>query len=172
MPYVIGCDKLHEGGRYMEDQQPVRVRRKRAEPQLMTLEKDNRMIPSDGRFHPKLAAEYYCNHGRTRWVPHSEVAKIFFLKNTKLTRESLRRRLSRVWWSASEDFNELLVYQFDEITGISMACKVYDPRSVEEQQTVHERLERMKQFKLLSTKRFQKAERLAATIESVVVTPH
>lgn len=140
------------------------VKSKRAVPALVPFGKS--LAPSDRQFHPKLAAEYIRDHGgRTRWIPIGELARTFFLRDSKSNRTRMRQRMHLIWRGLLE-LGHLLVYDMQR-DGVQ-ACKIYDPRSVEERQSLHNRLERMAKQRQLKAEQFQKALSMAECLEAEI----
>jgi hypothetical protein len=138
---------------------------KRSKPTLMQF--GNRLVPSDGRFHPDLCAEYIRDHGgRDRWIPTGELARVFFGGNTPSNKKQIRRRLFRVW-HALLNLDYLLVVDLQPRAG-AQACKIYNPKSVEERQWLQARLERMEQQRFLKTEQHRKAIALAACLDAAI----
>jgi hypothetical protein len=145
---------------------PERTIVKRSKPTLMSL--GNRIVPSDGRFHPDLAAQYIRDHGgRTRWIPTGELARVFFSGNNPHNKRRVRQRFFRIW-NETLKAGALLVVEFDPRTRGAVACKLYDPRSREEQQYVHARLARMNSQRFLKADQLQQATALAQCLEAAV----
>jgi hypothetical protein len=138
---------------------------KRTKPTLVQF--GDRIVPSDGRWHPDLVAEYVRDHGgRRRWIPIGELARVFFAGNVPTNKKRVRRRLYRVFHELLGR-NCLLVVEVDEHNA-AQACKIYDPRSLEERQCLRERLDRMERQKLLKADQHQKALTLADCLEAAV----
>lgn len=137
---------------------------KRSKPTLVQL--GNRLVPSDGRWHPDLVAEYVRDHGgRSRWIPTGELARVFYGGNTPSNKERVRRRLFRVWHSLLNQ--QLLLVIEVSVRTAAQACKIYDARSVEERQYLHERLARMEKQKLLKAEQVHKAIALAECLDAL-----
>ena len=129
-----------------------------------------RLVPSDGRFHPRLAAEYIRDHGgRTRWIPMGELAKVFFSGNTPHNKRQMRHRLFLVWREVL-GLGHLLVVETDGRSGAALSCKIYDPHSTEERQYLQARLERMEKQRFLKAEQFEKARALAECLDQKVAT--
>jgi len=136
---------------------------KRSKPTLMQI--GNRLVPSDGRFHPNLCAEYVRDHGgRERWIPMGELARVFFCGNTPSNKKQMRRRLFLVF-RALLNMDYLLVVDLKPRAG-AQACKIYNPRAGEERQWLEARLVRMRQQQFLKTEQYDKAVALARTLEA------
>ena len=124
----------------------------------------NRIVSSDGHFHSSLAADYILDHGgKERQIPTGELARVFFGGNTPSNKKRIRQRLYLV-------FNEflgrgfLLVIDIDPRKG-AQSCKLYDPRSTEERQSLHARLERMQKLRMMKTAQYNKAVELAQSLD-------
>jgi len=138
---------------------------KRSKPTLIQL--GNRLVPSDGRFHPPLCAEYIRDRGgRERWIPTGELARVFYGGNTPGNKKQIRRNMFRVW-HALLNMGYLLVVDLSPRAG-AQACKLYDPRSTEEKQYLQSRLERMQAQRFLKAEQLQRAMTLAECLEATV----
>jgi len=126
---------------------------KRRRPSLVTV--GNRMVSSDGRFHPDLAANYVTERGHQHWVQVTELAKIFST-NTNDGRKRVRRSLSAVF-SAILDAGHFLVYETTAPRGRIQAVKLLNPASDEERAHALPQLERMRQRRELTVAKYQKA---------------
>lgn len=137
---------------------------KRTRPTLTRL--GDRIVPSDGRWHPDLVAQYVRDHGgRERWIPVGELAKVFFFGNHQSNRTRVRRRLHHVF-RILLDQGELMVVELHQRDG-ALACKLYDPQSLEERQYLASRIGRMEKHNFLKAEQLEKALRLAQCLESV-----
>jgi hypothetical protein len=138
---------------------------KRSKPTLMQL--GTRLVPSDGRFHPNLCAEYIRDHGgREHWIPTGELARVFFNGNTPSNKKQIRRRLCRVF-PVLLNLGYLLVVDLHPRNG-AQACKIYNPRSREERQWLQARLARMQQQQFLKSDQYQKAVTLAECLDAAI----
>ena len=56
-----------------------------------------RIVPSDGRFHPNLAADYVVDHvGPSRVIPMGELARVFYGGNSPHNKKRIRQRMYRI----------------------------------------------------------------------------
>jgi hypothetical protein len=140
-------------------------------PAPVLIQDGDRLVPSDRTFHPALAAEYIRDRGgRTRWISVAELARIFFQRDSKSNRTRIRRRIHRIW-DAVLNMGLLLVYdvQRDGVSVCTCACKIYNPQSMEEQQALHARLQRMDKTRQRKAEQFVKALTLAECQETAVL---
>jgi hypothetical protein len=126
---------------------------RRRSPSLVTV--GNRMVSSDGRFHPDLAANYVTERGHAHWVHVTELAKIFST-NTNDGRKRVRRNLSAVFTKVL-DAGNFLVYETAGKRGQIQAVKLLDPQSEIERAHALPQLERMRQRRELTVAKYQKA---------------
>jgi hypothetical protein len=142
---------------------PIVEKPKRQKPVLTKL--GERIVTSDGRWHPDLVAEYIRDQGgRKRWIKVGELARVFFDGNTQSNRHRVRRRLHKVW-QVLLDRDELLVVEIHQREG-AQACKLYDPRSVEERQVIDARIARMNKHRFLKAEQLEKALRTRECLET------
>jgi len=127
----------------------------------------NRFMASDARFHPELAAKYIINHGgRERRLPMGELARVFYGGNTPSNKKRIRQRMWRInFFVLQRGF--LLVVEIDPRLG-AQSCKIYDPRSVEDQRYVDDRLMRMKNIGILKQSQYCKALELKHELDATV----
>ena len=136
---------------------------KRSKPVLVQL--GQRLLPSDGRWHPDLCADYIRDHGgRDRMIPLGELARVFYGGNTPSNKQRIRRRLFQVWRRLLEQAL-LLVIHYDPRSNAALACKLYDPRSDQERTLLRDRLARMEKQKLLKTEQVERALQLADCLD-------
>lgn len=143
-------------------------------PAPVLVQDGKRLVTSDRQFHPMLAAEYIRDHGgRTRWILIAELARTFFQRDSKSNRIRMRQRMHYIW-NALLNMGLLLVYdqQRDGLHSCIYACKIYDPKSEEERQALHARLERMAKNRQLKAEQFQKALALAECQETQSESVH
>jgi hypothetical protein len=127
----------------------------------------NRIVSSDGRWHPNLVVEYLCEHGgRTRQITTGELARVFFSGNTPMNRRSVRRRMHKVFHEGLSR-GLLIVSDIDSRLGLQ-ACKLYDPRSSEERQYLDDRLNRMRRAGQLKEEQLDLVLTLRATLDAAV----
>jgi len=127
--------------------------RVRSKPTLMKLD-DGQYMSTDRKWHPDLAVKYVHTCGRDRWIPIGELAKVFAGANVPRNKKLVRRRLARL----SRDMlatHELLVREIDPRSRRVMAVKLYDPRSEQERQGIHDQLDRLHNRKELSEGDYQ-----------------
>lgn len=126
---------------------------KRSKPTLIQI--GNRMVTSDGRFHPDLAADYLQGQARTRWVPIPELAKIFCGGTTVDDKRRMRKSMFRVF-ATLLNRGEFLVYETLS-SGRINAVKLLDVKSELERQAARPQLERMKQRRQVTTEKYEMA---------------
>ena len=137
---------------------------KRTKPMLV--QDGKRLVPSDRQFHPELAAQYIRDHGgRTRWVDIGELARTFYMRDSKSNCIRIRKRMYRIWNALLED-GLLLVYEIQR-AGIR-AVKIFDAQSPDERQYVHARLQRMEKQRFLKNEQVNKALLLVEGLEAGV----
>lgn len=138
---------------------------KRSKPTLVEL--GNRLVPSDGRWHAELAADYIISHGGLeRWIPTGEMARVFFGSNTPKNKQLVRRRLFQVFRDLL-DRGLLLVVEYHHTDG-AQACKLYDARSEQERQQLNERLKKMERLKLMKAEQFERAIQLTLQADAEI----
>lgn len=143
--------------------------RPRVRPTPTLMQVGNRLVPSDGRYHPDLCAEYIRDRGgRERWIPIGELARVFFCGNTSSNRKLVRRRLFLVFHVLLKQ-DLLLVVDIDARAG-AQACKIYNPQSTEERQYLQAKLERMERQRIIRGEQFSKAVTLAQSLDAKVPT--
>ena len=139
---------------------------KRRRPVLV--QNGKKVTTSDLQFHPTLAADYITDRGRKRWVPTGELARVFFMRDSKDNRMKIRRRLSRIW-QAVLSRNDLLIYDIHPREG-TQAVKIFNPQSEEERQALDARLGRMEKLGMLKADQVVKARQLKAVAEALAAT--
>lgn len=141
---------------------------KRSKPTLVLL--GTRLIPSDSRFHPDLAAEYVRDHGgRTRWIPIGELARVFYGGNTPSNKDRIRKRLCLIWRALLAQGFLLVIEVGGSVRLRAQACKLYDARSWEERQYLRLRFERMEKVKILRIEQLARAQALAQCLDAAAV---
>jgi hypothetical protein len=138
----------------------------RSKPTLTTL--GTRIVPSDGRFHPNLAADYIVDHGGlTRVIPIGELARVFYGGNAPVNKKRIRQRMYRIWGLLLAR-GHLLVILYEGSRAV--ACKLFDPRSTEERQQLQSRFERMERYRMVKGDQLERALELAARMEAEVAS--
>lgn len=125
---------------------------KRSKPMLVQV--GNKMMSSDGNFHPSLMADYLFSNARHQWVKVAELAKILG-SNTIDNKRRVRKNMFRVF-SLLLDRGEFLVYETLP-NGRINAVKLFDVKAEEERQAARPQLNRMKQRHQLTTAKYEKA---------------
>jgi len=126
---------------------------------------NGRIVPSDGRFHPHLAAQYVTERD-SRWIETGELAKTFYFSNTETNRRRIRHNMFRIM-HAVQDRNRLLIVETDPREG-HKRCKVCDPRVIEERQMARRQIDRLEKMKVLKVERLDRARELLALLEQAV----
>lgn len=128
------------------------------------------LVPSDGRWHPELCAEYIRDHGgRDRWIPIGDLSRRFFGGNTPSNRKRTRQRLCQVWRRLLQDDLLLVIEMGPRMMALS--CKIFNPRSAEERKYLQIRLEHMQSQRLIKSAQLQRAIALVECLELQVAEP-
>lgn len=128
------------------------IARRRTPPTLIKIGK--RELCSDGHVHPNMVAEYIRVHGRSKWIPVSDLAKVFTGARTREGTRRVRRHLYAVFILLLT-YDEFLVYEMQgRATG---AVKLLDVTSEQERQQATPQLHRMRQRRELSSSKYAQA---------------
>lgn len=126
--------------------------RQRSKPTLVQI--GNRLMSSDGHFHPWLATDYLQANARTQWVKVADIAKVFG-GNTIDNKRRVRKNMFNVF-TRLLSHGEFLVYETLS-NGRINAVKLLDVRSEQERQAARPQLERMKARHQLTAAKYEKA---------------
>jgi len=129
------------------------IRHQRSKPTLVQI--GNRMVSSDGRFHPWLAADYLLVNARKQWLKVADLSKVFCGAVTIEGKRRVRKNMCRVF-TCLLNHGEFLVYE-TVTNGRINAVKLLDVQSEQERQAARPQLERMKQRHQLTTAKYEKA---------------
>jgi len=140
---------------------PEALGRHRSKPTLVQM--GNRLVSSDGRFHPALAAEYLLGHARKQWAKVADLSKVFCGANTIDGKRRVRRNMFHVF-TALLNKGEFLVYE-TALNGRIHAVKLLDASSEQELQMAKAQTERMRQRHQLSTAKYEKTLQVIALRE-------
>jgi hypothetical protein len=145
---------IEESGKELVLTAPTQeVARRRSKPSLVKV--GNRLVTSDGRFHPILCATYLLKEGK-KWQPVASLAKIFANGNTLDGKKRLRKNMFRVFQHVLK-CGEFLVYETVGPHNRINAVKLLDICSEQERQAAVPQLDRMKRRHQLSTEAYQLA---------------
>lgn len=138
------------------------IARRRNPPTLIKI--GNRELCSDGHVHPTMLAEYVRVHGRSKWIPVSDLAKVFTGARTREGARRVRRHLYEAFILLLT-YDEFLVYEMHgRATG---AVKLLDVTSAQERQHVIPQINRMRQRQELSTSKYAQAVDVYARKQAV-----
>ncbi len=127
--------------------------RQRPKPTLVQI--GNRLVSSDGLFHPSLAADYLIGNARETWKTVAELSRIFCGRNCIDGKKCVRKNMFRVFTQCLMR-GEFLVYE-TQGNGRIHAVKLLDPTSEQERQAAIPQLERMKNRRQLTADKYERA---------------
>jgi len=129
------------------------VVKRQSKPSLVLI--GSRYISSDGRWHSSLIWTYLSDHGRHKWVPVGEAARVATGANTISGKKRVRRNTASLFDEGLKH-NEFTLLDRDE-KGRTYRMKVLDPSSEMECRMANEQLERMKRRREISNYKYEKA---------------
>lgn len=125
----------------------------RSKPSLVEVR--GRLVSSDGRFHPTLAASYIEERATGKWIQVGELSRVFTAANTIPGKKRVRRNMFRVFAELLKR-GHFLLYE-KGVNGRIEAVKLMDFESDVEKQMAIPQLEKMKLRHQLSEDRYQTA---------------
>jgi ubiquinone/menaquinone biosynthesis C-methylase UbiE len=126
----------------------------RPKPTLVTVGK--RQVISSGRWNDGIMADYVLLHGRAKWLPIRDLARVAYCNGTPRSQERVRACLHKLFRTVLSR-GELLVIEYGPPHNSAKALKIFDKNSELERQTLQSKLERMRQRRELSSEQYEHA---------------
>jgi hypothetical protein len=116
----------------------------------------NRQVLSSGRWNDIKMADYIMQHGQTRWIEISELAKTAYGHNNNDTKTKARRYLHKVF-TLLIDRGVFMVTEYEPRRRRALAVKLQDRSSEADRQHIIDKLDRMRTRREITAERYDRA---------------